>query len=433
MAANGLDLDRTRQVALEDVAVEDIVPAAASWTVADDDAIGLLQHSSGTTGLKKGVALSYQAIASQLESYRDSLGLNDRDVIVSWLPLYHDMGLIACFMLPVYFGIPLVQLDPFEWLARPGSLFDAIGRWRGTLCWLPNFAFEYLAAMAGRDAAKYRLDSMRAFINCSETCRPESFDRFSAAFAASGLPRHVLHCCYAMAETVYAVTQTDLQEAPRRIWCKRESLERGRRIEQGGESDGYRQLIECGPPIPGMSVTVCDEQRRAVPEGEVGEIALSGDFLFSGYNEDPERTRAQLVDGLYFTRDLGFVLDGGVYVLGRVDDLIIVNGRNIYAHEIEDLVSKISGLKPGRSVAVPWADDRNGTQGLVIIAEKLSGAARPEPDLRSDVLNSIFSIINVMPKAVHLVDEGWLVKTTSGKISREMNAKKIAAQLATNV
>src|SRR5262249_1757844 len=114
-----------------------------------------------------------------------------------------------------------------------------------------------------------------------------------------------------------------------------------------------------------------------------------------------------------------------------VDDLIIVNGRNIYAHEIEDLMGTISGLKPGRSVAVPWADDRNGTQGLVIIAEKLRQTTRPEAELRTEVLNRVFSVINVLPKSVHLVDEGWLVKTTSGKISREMNAKKIAAQLAT--
>ena len=427
MQSNGLDLSQSRLVAIEDV-----VPAQPSWAMPDESDIGLLQHSSGTTGLKKGVALSYGAITAQLDSYATSLDLQKDDVIVSWLPLYHDMGLIACFMLPVYRGIPVVHLDPFEWLARPGSLFDCIARWRGTLSWLPNFAFEYLAVMAGRDAAKYRLESMRAFINCSETCRPGSFDRFAAAFSASGLGVGALQCCYAMAETVYAVTQTRIGEKPRRIWCKRESLERGCHVEPGGEGEGYRELIECGSPIAGLTVGIYGENREALPDGQVGEIAVSGDFLFSGYNEDPERTRAQLQNGLFFTRDLGFVLDGAVYVLGRVDDLIIVNGRNIYAHEIEDLMGKIDGLKPGRSVAVPWTDDRNGTQGLVVIAEKLGDMIRPEAELRSEVLNRIFSVINVMPKSVHLVDEGWLVKTTSGKISREMNARKIAEQLATN-
>ncbi|MBY0320966.1 MAG: AMP-binding protein [Reyranella sp.] len=427
MQTNGLDLSRSRLVAIEDV-----VPAQPAWSIPGEGDIGLLQHSSGTTGLKKGVALSYRAIAAQLDSYAASLEVQDNDVIVSWLPLYHDMGLIACFMLPVYRGIPVVHLDPFEWLARPGSLFDCITRWRGTLAWLPNFAFEYLAAMAGRDAAKYQLSTMRAFINCSETCRPESFDRFAAAFAASGLAVEALQCCYAMAETVYAVTQTRIGRSPRRIWCRRESLERGCHVDVGSKGEGYRELVECGGPIAGLTVGIVDQDRKPLPDGQVGEIAVSGDFLFSNYNEEPERTRGQLRDGLFFTRDLGFVQDGAVYVLGRIDDLIIVNGRNIYAHEIEDLMGKIGGLKPGRSVAVPLLDERNGTQGLVVIAEKLPDTTRSEAELRTEVLNRIFSVVNVMPKSVHLVDEGWLVKTTSGKISREMNAKKIASQLATN-
>jgi acyl-CoA synthetase (AMP-forming)/AMP-acid ligase II len=424
MAANGLNLHHTQPLA-----IEDLYPAQVSWASPEDDDIGLLQHSSGTTGLKKGVALTYRAIAAQLDSYAAAINLQDDDVIVSWLPLYHDMGLIACFMLPIYRGIPIVHLDPFEWLARPGSLFECIERWRGTISWLPNFAFEYLAAMSGRDAAKYRLDGMRAFINCSETCRPDSFDRFSSAFAPAGLAAQSLQCCYAMAETVFAVTQTTLGRAPKRIWCKRESLERGRLVDVGRPDNGSRELIECGPVVAGLDVIVVDVDRKPLPDGHVGEIAVSGAFLFSDYNEDPERTRAQIQDGRYFTRDLGFVLDGSVYVLGRVDDLIIVNGRNVYAHEIEDLMGNIRGLKPGRSVAVPSTDDRNGTQGLVVIAEKLSNNRRSDSELRTEVLRCIFSVVNVMPKSVHLVDEGWLVKTTSGKISREMNARKIDAQL----
>ena len=359
--------------------------------------------------------------------------MRDTDVVVSWLPLYHDMGLIACFMLPVYRGIELVHLDPFEWLARPGSLFEAISKWHGTLAWLPNFAFEYLATMAGRDAARYRLDSMRAFINCSETCRPGSFDRFAAAFAPSGLAAQGLQCCYAMAEAVFAVTQTTPRQEPKRLWCKRESLERGCAVEVVAPSDkDCRELIECGKPLPLLKVQILDSERNALPEGWVGEIAVSGEFLFSGYNRDPKRTRAKLVDGLYFTQDLGFVLDGSVYVLGRVDDLVIVNGRNIYAHEVEDLLSKICGLKPGRSVAVPLADERNGTQGLVIVAEKLKDSSRQDSEVKTEVLQRVFSVINVMPKSVHLVEEGWLIKTTSGKISRAMNARKLARQITGN-
>ena len=167
MLANGLDLGRTRALAIENIA-----PSKAAWVETGEDHIGMLQHSSGTTGLKKGVALSYRAIVAQLDSYMAAIDANPDDLIVSWLPLYHDMGMVACYLLPLYSGIPIVHMDPFEWLARPGRLFEQIARWRGTLTWLPNFAFEYLAAVAGRDAANYRLASMRAFINCSEPCRP---------------------------------------------------------------------------------------------------------------------------------------------------------------------------------------------------------------------------------------------------------------------
>ena len=215
-------------------------------------------------------------------------------------------------------------------------------------------------------------------------------------------------------------------------YSERESLERGQVVRSGSQVPDCRELVECGQPVAGIRLGIYDEDRMPLPDGKVGEIAVSGDFLFSGYNQDPERTRLQLQDGVYFTRDLGFILEGAIYILGRVDDLIIINGRNIYAHEIEDLMGNVHGLKPGRSVALGWADDRNGTQGLLIIAEKLRGTTRLEADLRSEVVRRIFSVINVMPKSVHFVDEGWLVKTTSGKISREMNAKKIAATIRGN-
>ena len=189
-------------------------------------------------------------------------------------------------------------------------------------------------------------------------------------------------------------------------------------------------MIECGGPIGGVSVKIYNAGRVPIPDGVVGEIGLSGEFLFSGYNQEPERTRVQLQGGTYFTRDLGFILDGAIYVLGRVDDLIIINGRNIYGHEVEDLLREVEGLKPGRSVAIPWTDDRAGTDALIIIAEKSSGTLRRNPELRVEASTRIFSIFSVMPKAIYLVEEGWLTKTTSGKISREANRAKLHRTLS---
>lgn len=422
MAANGLDLQLTEAIALEEVR-----PALAVPRPPSPDSIALLQHSSGTTGQKKGVALSYRAILSQIESYKAAVGISERDVIVSWLPLYHDMGLIACFLLPLYAGVPFVHLDPFEWAVQPGKLLEHITRRRGTLTWLPNFAFEHLAAVAGRDANKFILSSVRAFINCSEVCKPASFDRFERAFSMSGVTADQLQCCYAMAETVFAVTQTRLGRAPARIRVDRTRLDHGSVVRPSTEGGTGCDLVETGQLIPGARVTVFDEQRLPVPERTVGEVAISGEFLFSGYNRDPERTRTQLRDGVYFTRDLGFISDGSLYVLGRIDDLIIINGRNIYAHEIEQLLAGVDGIKPGRCVALPWEDERIGTQGLVVVAERSASTMRLIPEMRADIVSRIFSVTAVMAKAVYVVEEGWLVKTTSGKISREMNLKKLAA------
>lgn len=425
MQANGLSLPTT--LAIETL---DPAPAEAAITLPPADAVALLQHSSGTTGLKKGVALSYAAVASQVERYAAAISLRPEDRIASWLPLYHDMGLVACLLLPLYAGVPLVQLDPFEWAARPGLLLEHITRHRASLCWVPNFALEHMASLAVRDAARYDLRSVRAFINCSEICRPASMDRFAAAFAGAGVEPGMMQCCYAMAETVFAVSQTPVGQPPRRLRAARDSLEVGHVVR--ADPDGL-ELVETGRVLDDVRLVVQDEVGAPLPEGTVGELAVRAPFLFEGYAAQPELTAQRLVDGTYRTRDLGFLCDGAVYVLGRMDDLVIVNGRNVYAHEVEVLITAVVGIKPGRAVALPWEDARAGSQGLVVVAERLTspgGEGRPDAAIRSEILSRVFSVLNVTAKAVHLVEEGWLVKTTSGKISRSANLAKLSAQLA---
>lgn len=333
------------------------------------DTIALLQHSSGTTGLKKGVKLSYAAILRQLETYRSALALRPGDRFVSWLPLYHDMGLIACWITPAYFGVPVVHLDPFEWLARPEMLLMLIERYSGTHAWLPNFAFEHLARVAAPAAGSVRLESMRALIDCSEPCRAEKFDRFAVAFAASGVRPEMLQCCYAMAETVFAVTQTRLDTPVRRIFIRRQAVAAGQRVEvSAAPGDGFSPILSTGKPIAGASVEVLNTDGARLPEGHVGEIAVRASFLFSGYNQELERTAARLRDGLYFTNDQGFLHEGELFILGRLDDVIIVNGKNVYAHDVEAVVASIPGVKAGRAVALGLYDDAVGSAALAAAA-----------------------------------------------------------------
>ncbi len=410
--------------------IEDLRPAPLEPRAVPEDFIGLLQHSSGTTGLKKGVALSYSAVAAQTESYAAAIALTGDDIVVSWLPLYHDMGLIACLILPAYFATPVVHLDPFHWIGRPDTLFEHIVKRKGTLTWLPNFAFEHLAGTVARRAGAWDLSAMRAFINCSEPCKAATFDRFSAAFAPAGVRPDQLQCCYAMAETVFAVTQTGTGAGalPARLTVDPASLDRGRAPAPALAGQGV-ELIETGSVIEGLNLTIHDEAGAIIDDGRIGEVGIAGRFLFSGYNRDPARTAERLRGGVYFSRDLGFVRDGRLYVLGRMDDLIIVNGRNLYAHEVEARVNGVAGVKPGRAVAVAWFDARVGSETLVIMAERARASTRPDEAVRREVIGLVHSVFNVTPRAVELLEEGQLVKTSSGKISRKENlARFIAAQ-----
>ncbi|MBA3810159.1 MAG: AMP-binding protein [Caulobacteraceae bacterium] len=426
MRDSGLGLEHSRIVLVEDTA-----PAPPSRTAMGEEAIALLQHSSGTTGLKKGVALTFAAIVEQIESYAAAIALTSEDSIVSWLPLYHDMGLIACLILPAYFAIPVAHLDPFHWIGRPGMLFDHLAKRKSALTWLPNFAFEHLTATAGRRAASWDLSGVRAFINCSEPCRAATFDRFADAFAPAGVRPEQLQCCYAMAETVFAVSQTRLGRAPpARIHVDPASLDRGLTPRSASPGEGLA-LIETGRVIDGLALSVHDENGAPIAEQRIGEIGLSGNFLFRGYNRDAEHTARRLRDGVYFTGDLGFVRDGRLYILGRIDDLIIVNGRNLYAHEVEAVVGAVSGVKPGRTVALGLVDERVGSEALVIMAERARSAGRTDEDVRRDVVSAVHSVFNVTPRSVELIDEGRLVKTSSGKVSRSENrARSVAARAA---
>jgi acyl-CoA synthetase (AMP-forming)/AMP-acid ligase II len=202
--------DSVREVMLSSKAYapcEPDFPTLGGLKCSPDDIV-LLQHSSGTTGLQKGVALSHQAVINQLESYRLAIRMTDEDVIVSWLPLYHDMGLIACYLMPILLGVPLVLMSPFDWVRGPYRLLQAVSKYKGTLSWLPNFAYNFCARkIRDRHLEGVDLSSWRAISNCSEPMRWESHQAFYERFKGFGLRYEALTTCYAMAENVFAVTQ----------------------------------------------------------------------------------------------------------------------------------------------------------------------------------------------------------------------------------
>lgn len=353
--------------------------------------IACLQHSSGTTGLKKGVILTHREILDEVAAYAKRLEFTQADSIASWLPLYHDMGFVACFMSSVVLGTHLVALDPFEWTMRPAMLLDAIEKYRTTFTWLPNFAFSHIVNGARREKT-WDLSSMRAFISCSEPAKAATFARFAERFATSGVSPEKLQVCYAMAENVFAVTQTELGRA-----VKTEPLD--------GFDDG---VVSCGPPVDGVELRI-----------ENDEICIRGPFLFDGYYKLPEKTAERLRDGWYHSGDLGFLKDGELYVTGRTDDMLIVAGRNYFAHEIEAVANTVEGLLPGRNVAIGIEDARTDATVVVLLAECREDADMAE--LGQQVRRQVLERLGLALHAVVPLERGELIKTTSGKISRTKN------------
>jgi acyl-CoA synthetase (AMP-forming)/AMP-acid ligase II len=419
-------------LSIDDIPEITLADMERAWPEYSDDKIAFLQHSSGTTGLQKGVALSHRAVLNQIEAYSRAIQLSEQDVVVSWLPLYHDMGLIAGFVMPLVAGVPLVLMSPFKWVRDPKVLLQAIHRHRGTLCWLPNFAYNHSArVIRPRDLIDIDLSSLRALINCSEPVFLDSHQIFLEKFAPYGVRAEALAVCYAMAENTFAVTQTPIGVPAHVDWVHTRTLQEQRRAEPAAPfAEGASPMVSCGYPIQGTEICIIDSHGRRLPERQVGEVALRSNCMLSGYYRRPEITAQAIRHGWYHTGDMGYIADGELYITGRKKDLIIVGGKNIYPQDLEAIANTTPGLVPGRCVAFGMLDKALGSESIVMVCElerdHLSDEERRriEMDLRTRVVQRS----EVALGDVRLVGRKWLIKTSSGKISRSANREKYIQQ-----
>jgi len=389
-----------------------------------DDTV-LLQHSSGTTGLQKGVALSHQAVLNQLAAYSASLRLGLDDVIVSWLPLYHDMGLIAGFLMPVLTGIKLVIMSPFEWVRAPVRLLQAVTRYRGTISWLPNFAYNFCATkIRERDLEGVDLSSWRSVSNCSEPMRYESHQAFYNRFGRYGLRYEALNTCYAMAENVFAVTQGGLDGPVTVDEIDREAMQVQRLAVPVTAGRPSIKMLSAGRPISNTECKVVDDKGQPAPKRTIGEIALRSNCMLSGYYHRPDATEKAFLDGWYLTGDYGYMVDGEVYVAGRKKDLIIVGGKNIYPQDLELLAMEAPGVHAGRVSAFGIFNEEAGTEDVVIVAE----VDTTDPEERERIARDIEQAVNrgsaIKLRDCYIVSPPWIVKTSSGKTARLANKEK---------
>lgn len=417
--------------------VADLEPAGSldeylGRTPARPEDTAFLQHSSGSTGLQKGVMLSHAAVLNQVAAYSHAIKLSPNDVIASWLPLYHDMGLIAGFITPIVQGIPLVLMSPFHWVREPAILLHAIQQYRATLCWLPNFAYSFLATRVRPSALEgLDLSSLRAVINCSEPVRAESHRAFVDRYTAYGLRPDALATCYAMAENTFAVTQSAVGKPPTVDVVDRDTLMTARVARPPVDAQGPAvEMVSCGTPIPNTAIRVVDADRRDLPERHVGEIALRGDCMLSGYYHRPDATAQTIAEGWYFTGDLGYLADGELYITGRQKDLIIVSGKNIYPQDIENALNDIPGVHPGRVVAFGVPNEQLGTEDIAVVCEVETDDIEQQAQIGREIRMRIVQTADVMARYVHLVGPKWLLKTSSGKVARGANRQKFLDEIA---
>jgi acyl-CoA synthetase (AMP-forming)/AMP-acid ligase II len=400
---------------------------------ASPDDILLLQHSSGSTGLKKGVALSHRSVLDHIDAYAAEIELGEDDRIASWLPLYHDMGLIACAMMPIVRGIPVTALSPLHWVTSPGSLLHAIHQDRCTLAWQPNFAYEFLASRV-RDSQipGVRLESMRAWINCSEPTIAQTHRRVLARFGRLGVRPETLWTCYAAAETTFAISQSSAVVPARVERLEREAfLARGEALPVSTPGTPALEVMSGGRLLSNTEVRILDDAGNELPERRVGEIAIRSSSLFSGYFRDTESTAKALRAGWYWSGDMGYRADGHLFITGRKKDLIIIAGRNYYPQDIERIVSDVAGIHPGRVVALGVDDPALGTQRLVVLAEVAEPALVDDPTLAAHVRKTLSEHLDCVIDDLRLLPHMWLLKTSSGKIARSPNLGRYLDELNT--
>ena len=380
----------------------------------------LIQYTSGSTGAPKGVLLTHANILANIRAIGEALRIGPDDVAVSWLPLYHDMGLIGSWLGALYFGIPIVILSPLAFLSRPVRWLSALHAHRGTLSAAPNFAFD-LCVRKVTDAEIEGLDlsAWRLALNGSEPVIAETIERFAGRFAPIGFRPEAMCPVYGLAEASVALTAPALGVQPRVDTVRREPFQQ-RGLAQPARSDDPSplRLVGCGRPLPRHEVRIVDRAGQPVGERVEGRIEFRGPSVTSGYFRNPKITRAALHEGWMDSGDLGYWAEGDLFVTGRQKDLIIKAGRNLYPQEVEEIVSAVAGIRKGCVAAFGVHDPAIGTERLVVIAESREHDPLRRSELQAAVMDAVVAALGLPADAVVIAQPGAVLKTSSGKIRR---------------
>ncbi len=406
------------------VTVAELQQAAAAWKAVPARAADLafLQYTSGSTGDPKGVMLTHANLLANLRAMGPHAGVSSNDVFVSWLPLYHDMGLIGAGLGSLYYAFPLVVMSPLSFLARPARWLWAIHHHRGTLSAAPNFAYELCArAIQDHEIEGLDLSSWRMALNGAEPVSPATLERFVARFGRYGFRSESMAPVYGLAECSVGLALQRPGRAPVIDRVRRDRFMATGRAKPADADDTTALLFpSCGQPIPGHQIRIVDDQGRELPERQEGKVEFSGPSTTAGYYRNPDATRRLFPHGDAWldSGDRGYLAGSDLYLTGRVKDLIIRGGRNIYPYELEQAVGEIQGIRKGCVAVFASADSATGSERLVVVAE--TRATQPEAldRLRQQIQSAGVDLLGLPPDTVVLAPPHAVLKTSSGKIRR---------------
>jgi len=406
----------------EVVTVEDLCSVSASYlrpSIRPDD-VAFLQYTSGSTGNPKGVVLTHSNLLANIRAMGSAVTASPDDVFVSWLPLYHDMGLIGAWLGSMYFAMLLVVMSPLSFLSRPERWLWAIHQFRGTLSASPNFGFEFcLLRLEDEAIAGLDLSSWRLAFNGAEPVSADSIDGFIRRFQAFGFKAEAMMPVYGLAESSVGLAFPPLHRKPVIDRIKRDAFSRSGQVIPAEPADkNALHFVACGHSLPGHQIRIVDSNGKELPERQQGDLQFRGPSVTSGYYHNPEATKTLFIDDWLDSGDLGYIAGGDVFITGRNKDVIIRAGRNVYPPEVEEAVGNIENIRKGCVAAFAAKDRHYSTERLVILAETRITDQATKQTLKNQISEVSSDLIGLPPDEVILAPPHTVLKTSSGKIRR---------------
>jgi fatty-acyl-CoA synthase len=416
MAGAAAEQCRIEGIAWEDLQAE-AAPDAPLPQAAPDD-VAYLQYSSGSTRFPHGVAVTHRALLNNLSAHSHGMEVIDSDRCISWLPWYHDMGLVGCFLSPVANQVSTDYLKTEDFARRPLAWLDMISRNEGTsISYSPTFGYDICARrMSSQTKASDRFDLSRWRLagNGADMIRPDVMQSFVDAFAEAGFKASAFLPSYGLAEATLAVSIMPPGEGIVVELVEETELSGG--DSSHGRPQRYRAIVNCGKPVKDMTVEIREEDGTPLPERAIGKLWAKGPSIMQGYFRDPEATAACLVDGWLDTGDMGYLSDGYVYIVGRAKDMIIINGKNHWPQDIEWAVEQLPGFKAG-DIAAFAITTPGGEETPAVLVQCRTTDDSERARLRDEIREKVRSITG-MHCVVELVPPRTLPRTSSGKLSR---------------